>query len=129
MDAYKSAWRLWPLLSPPPPPSPSVATPDMAVQVTEDCRERGELMADVWIRYTTVLETVMGRINQLCLQDRDRSAKPAVLAGCMGKATSAKCIGVPCRSQSARHVMLGMVSPAWTASVLAAYYLHMQFIA
>lgn len=51
------------------------ALPDMAVQVTKDCKERGELMADVWIGYTTALETVMGRINQLCLQDRDRSAK------------------------------------------------------
>ena len=41
--------------------------------MTEGCRERGELMADVWIGYTTVLETVMARMNQLCLQDRDRS--------------------------------------------------------
>ena len=31
-------------------------------------------MADVWIGYTTILETVMARMNQLCLQDRDRSA-------------------------------------------------------
>ena len=42
--------------------------------MTEGCRERGELMADVWIGYTSVLETVMARMSQLCLQDRDRSA-------------------------------------------------------
>lgn len=52
-----------------------VAGGGVAVQVTEGCRERGELMADVWIGYTTVLETVMARMSQLCLQDRDRSAR------------------------------------------------------
>lgn len=31
-------------------------------------------MADVWIGYSTILETVMARMNQLCLHDRDRSA-------------------------------------------------------
>lgn len=40
--------------------------------MTEECKERGELMADVWIAYTTVLETVMTRMHQLCLEDRDR---------------------------------------------------------
>ena len=42
--------------------------------MTEECKERGELMADVWIAYTTVLETVMTRMHQLCLEDRDRLA-------------------------------------------------------
>ena len=78
------------------PAEPPVASPDLAVQVSEDCKEWGELMADVWIGYTTVLETVMGRIHQLCLQDRDRSAKAAFL----GIATSAKRSGIPCRAQS-----------------------------
>ena len=45
---------------------------ECALQVTEECRQRGELMADVWIAYTTVLETVMTRMHQLCLEDRDR---------------------------------------------------------
>ncbi len=43
-------------------------------QVTEECKERGELMADVWIAHTTILETVMTRMHQLCLEDRDRWA-------------------------------------------------------
>ena len=29
-------------------------------------------MADVWIAYTTILETVMARMQQTCLEDRDR---------------------------------------------------------
>ena len=41
-------------------------------QVSEECKERGELMADVWIAHTTILETVMTRMHQLCLEDRDR---------------------------------------------------------
>ena len=40
----------------------------------EECSERGELMADVWIGYTTVLETVMARMHSLCLEDRNRYA-------------------------------------------------------
>jgi len=55
------------------------------VQVTDEFQERGELMADVWIGYTTILETVMERMHHLCLTDRDRygarqvSAKPSCI--------------------------------------------------
>ncbi|KAL3145195.1 Translin-associated factor X-interacting protein 1 [Trebouxia sp. C0010 RCD-2024] len=62
---------------------------ELTKQVTEGCRERGELMADVWIGYTTVLETVMARMNQLCLQDRDRAvvaeSEKRNLAGVLGE--------------------------------------------
>ena len=40
--------------------------------MTDECRQRGQLMADVWIAYTTILETVMARMQQTCLEDRDR---------------------------------------------------------
>lgn len=36
-------------------------------------------MADVWIAYTTILETVMGRMQQTCLEDRDRSESVVLL--------------------------------------------------
>ena len=41
-------------------------------------------MADVWIGYTTVLETVMARMHSLCLEDRDRYANHARVS-CVGK--------------------------------------------
>ena len=47
--------------------------------MSKECSERGELMADVWIGYTTVLETVMARMHSLCLEDRDRYVCLALL--------------------------------------------------
>ncbi|DBA69949.1 TPA: Translin-associated factor X-interacting protein 1 [Trebouxia sp. C0005] len=62
---------------------------ELTKQVTEECKERGELMADVWIAHTTILETVMTRMHQLCLEDRDRAviaeSEKRNIAGVLGE--------------------------------------------
>ncbi|DBB03290.1 TPA: Translin-associated factor X-interacting protein 1 [Trebouxia sp. C0006] len=46
-------------------------------------------MADVWIAHTTILETVMTRMHQLCLEDRDRAviaeSEKRNIAGVLGE--------------------------------------------
>ncbi|KAL0021015.1 hypothetical protein WJX77_006994 [Trebouxia sp. C0004] len=62
---------------------------ELTKQVSEECKDRGKLMADVWIAHTTILETVMTRMHQLCLEDRDRAviaeSEKRNIAGVLGE--------------------------------------------
>ncbi|KAI3438406.1 hypothetical protein D9Q98_000838 [Chlorella vulgaris] len=53
----------------------SQAYAELARQVTDHCEERGRLMADVWIGYAAMLDSVLGRVHAAYAVVNDRAER------------------------------------------------------
>ncbi|KAL4448019.1 hypothetical protein ABPG75_005238 [Micractinium tetrahymenae] len=56
----------------------SQAYAELARQVTQHCEERGRLMADVWIGYASMLDSVLGRVHAAYAVLKDRAERAEV---------------------------------------------------